>query len=52
MLGVLLLDFPVKMEIIDFPQPRIEQKLRENIIITPDKCLIGIMFILVRRSRE
>ena len=41
----MLLDFPVKMEIIDFPQPRIKQKLRENIIITPDKCVIGIDYV-------
>ena len=36
--GVLLLDVSVKMEIIDFLQPRIRQKLRENIIITPERC--------------
>ena len=29
---VLLLDFSVKMEIIDFLQQKIKQKLRENII--------------------
>ena len=40
-----MLDVPVKMEIIDFAQPRIKQKLPENIIITPDKCVIGIDYV-------
>ena len=40
--GLLLLDVSVKLEIIDFLQPRIKQKLREYIIITPEKCIIGI----------
>ena len=43
--GVLLLDVSVKMEIIDFLQPRIKQKPRENIIITPEKCVIGIYYV-------
>ena len=43
--GVLLLDVSVKIEIIDFLQPRIKQKLRENIIITPAKCVIGIDYV-------
>ena len=42
---VLLLDVSVKMEIIHFLQPRTEQKLRENIIITPEKCVIGIDYV-------
>ena len=42
----MLLDVSVKMEIIDFLQPRIKQELPENIIITPKKCVKGIMFIL------
>ena len=33
--GVLLLDVSLKMEIIDFLQPRTKQKLRENIILHP-----------------
>ena len=33
------------MEIIDLLQPRIKQKLRENIIITPEKCVIGIDYV-------
>ena len=33
------------MEFIDFLQPRIKQKLRQNIIITPQKCVIGIDYI-------
>ena len=49
---VLLLDVSVKMEIIDFLQPRLKQILRENITITSEKCVIGIMFILDRCSRE
>ena len=40
--GGLLLDVSVEMEIIDFLQPRIKQKLRETTIITPEKCVIGI----------
>ena len=43
--GVLLLDVSVKMEIIDFLQPRIKQKLRENIIITPEKCVKCIDYV-------
>ena len=43
--GVLLFDVSVKMEIIDFLQPRIKQKLLENIIITPEKCVIGIDYV-------
>ena len=43
--GVLLLDVSVKMGIIDFLQPRIKQKLRENIIITPEKCVKDIDYI-------
>ena len=39
---VLLLDISVKMEIINFCQPRIKQKLRANIIIAPEKCVKGI----------
>ena len=41
----LLLDVSVKMEIIDFFQPRIKQKLRENIIITPKKCVTSIDYV-------
>ena len=37
--GVLFLDVSVKIEIIDFLQPRIKQKLQENIIIIPEKCV-------------
>ena len=33
---VLLLEISVKMEIIDFLQPRIKQELRENIIVNPN----------------
>ena len=40
--GVLLLDVSIKLEIMDFLQPRIKQKVREYIIITPEKCAIGI----------
>ena len=40
---VLLLDVSVKMEIIDFLQPRIKQELRENIIVTPKKCVTGYL---------
>ena len=40
--GVLLLDVSVELEIIDFLQPRIKQKLQEYIIVTPEKCVIGI----------
>ena len=43
--GGLLLDVSVKMEIIDFLQPRIKQKLRENSIITPEKCVIGVDYV-------
>ena len=50
--GVLLLNVSVKLEIIDFLQPRIKQKLSENIIITPEKCAIIIMFNLDRPVRE
>ena len=42
---VLLLDVSLKLEIIDFLQPRIKQKLRENIIITPEKCVIVIDYV-------
>ena len=42
--GVLSLDVSVKIEIIDFLQPRIKQKLREN-IITPEKCVKGIDYV-------
>ena len=44
-MGILLLDVSVEMEIIDFVQPRIKQKLRENIIITPGKCIIGVDYV-------
>ena len=40
--GVLLLDVSVKMGIIDFLQPRIKQKLGENIIVIPQNT--GIIF--------
>ena len=40
-----MLDVSVKLEIIDFLQPRIKQKLREYIIITPEKCVIGIDYV-------
>ena len=51
--GVLLLDLSVKMEIIDFLQPKIKEKLCENIILTPEKCVIVIFMLnLHRRSRE
>ena len=43
-LGVLLLDVSIKMEIIDFPLPKIKQKLPEN-IITPKKCVIRIGYV-------
>ena len=43
--GVLLLDVSIKMEIIVFLQPRVKKKLRENIIITPEKCLIGVDYV-------
>ena len=43
--GVLLLDVSVKLEIIDFLQPRIKRKLREYIIIIPEKCVIGIEYV-------
>ena len=41
----LLLDVSVKMENIDFLLPRIKQKLLKNIIITPQKFLIGIDYV-------
>ena len=46
-MGILLLDVSVKMEIIDLLQPRIKQKLQENIIITctPEKCIIGVDYV-------
>ena len=43
--GVLLLDIFVKIEITDFLLPRIKQKLLQNIIITPQKFLIGIDYV-------
>ena len=43
--GVLLLDVSVKIEIIDFLQPRIKEKLLENIIITPESSVIGIDYV-------
>ena len=39
-----MLDVSVKMEITDFLQPIIKQKLQEN-IITPEKCVIGIGYV-------
>ena len=48
--GVLLLDVSVKMEIIDFLQPRIKQKLLKNIIITPEKCVIDIHYVQLSLS--
>ena len=45
MVGILLLDVSVKMEITDFLQPIIKQRLQENIIITPEKCVIGIGYV-------
>ena len=47
-----MLDVSVKLEIIDFLQPRIKQKLLENIIITPEKCVIVIMFNLDPPAHE
>ena len=41
----MLLDVSVKMEIIDFLLPRIKQKLFKNIIITLQKCVIGIDYV-------
>ena len=43
--GHLLLDVSVKLEIIDFLQPRIKQKLLEYIIITLEKCVMGIDYV-------
>ena len=43
--GVLLLGVSVKLKIIDFLQPRIKQKLQQYIIITPEKCVIGIDYV-------
>ena len=40
----MLLDVYVKIEIIDLLQPRLKQKLQENIIITPEKCITGIEY--------
>ena len=42
--GVCCLTVKIKIEIIDFLQPRIKQILREN-IITPEKCVIGIDYV-------
>ena len=41
----MLLDVSVKIEIIDFLQPRFKQKLRENITMTPVKCVTGIDYV-------
>ena len=35
----------LKMEIIDFLQPGVKQKLRENITITPGKRVTGINYV-------
>ena len=43
--GGLLLDVSVKLEIMDFLQPRMKQQLRENIIITPEKCAVCIDYV-------
>ena len=43
--GGLLLDVAVKMEIMDFLMPWIKQKLFKNIIIIPQKCVIGIDYV-------
>ena len=40
----MLPDVWIKMEIIDFLQPRIKQKLTEN-TITPEKCVIAIDYV-------
>ena len=42
--GVLLLEVSDKMEIMDFLQPRIKQSCK-NIIITLEKCVIGIDYV-------
>ena len=44
-IGVLLLDILDEVEIIDFLQPRIEQKLLKNIMITPQVFLIEIDYV-------
>ena len=52
--GVLLLDISVKMEIIDFLQLKIKQKLCENTILTPktmcDGYLLCSTFIAICRN--
>ena len=45
-----MLDVSVKMDIIDFLQSRIKQKLQENAIITPKKGVILIGIDLVQSS--
>ena len=44
-IGLLLLDVFVKMEIIDFLLPQIKQKQFKNIIIAPQKFIIGIDYV-------
>ena len=41
-MGVLLPDVSVKMEFIDFLQPRIKQNCEKNITTTSEKYVIGI----------